>query len=261
MTRAANGPGGGATSVAGGAAAGGAAAGGAAAGVRVDGPQVRADVGRGARTGEPEVVYAAGKTPAQTVTAVTALLDGGVRPVLVSRADPAHTTAVVAAHPDAVVHDDAGMLVLAPLPPRDDAADGRIVVVTAGTSDLGVAGECVVTLEALGERPTLLADVGVAGLHRVLEVRDVLAAAEVVVVVAGMEAALGPVVAGLVSAPVVAVPTSVGYGAAQDGMTALHGLLSACTPGIAVVNVDNGLGAALLARRIVRATDRRTAGG
>ncbi|MFA9432306.1 nickel pincer cofactor biosynthesis protein LarB [Egicoccus sp. AB-alg2] len=226
----------------------------------LDGPTVRADVARGARTGEPEVVYAAGKTPAQTLTAVRALLEGGVAPVLVTRAEAEHLAVVADAYPQAAVHAEAGMLVLAPLAPLDDRLAGRVVVVTAGTSDLTVATECAVTLEALGERPTVLADVGVAGLHRVLDVRDTLAAADVVVVVAGMEAALGPVVAGLVAAPVVAVPTSVGYGAAQDGMTALHGLLSACTPGIAVVNVDNGLGAALLARRIVRAGDRRHGG-
>lgn len=213
------------------------------------GPQVRADVDRWARTGEPEVVYAAGKTPQQTVLAVDALVAGGVRPVLVSRAGPEHADAVLAHHPEVEHHADARMLVLGPRPP-DPGADG-IVVVTAGTSDLGVAAECTVTLRALGQQPTLLADVGVAGLHRVLAVRERLEAARVVVVIAGMEAALGPVVAGLVRAPVVAIPTSVGYGAAQGGLTALHGLLSACTPGIGVVNIDNGLGGALLARRIV----------
>jgi pyridinium-3,5-biscarboxylic acid mononucleotide synthase len=147
------------------------------------------------------------------------------------------------------------VLVLGGLEPADDA--GGIVVVTAGTSDLRVAGECIAVLEALGQRPRLLADVGVAGLHRVLEVRETLEAAEVVVVIAGMEAALGPVVAGLVAAPVIAVPTSVGYGAAQAGMTAMHGLLSSCAPGIGVVNIDNGVGAALLARRIVTTAERR----
>jgi NCAIR mutase (PurE)-related protein len=223
----------------------------------MNGPTVRADTGRGARTGDPEVVYASGKTPAQTVAAVDALRHGGVRPVIVTRAGEDHAAAVLAAHPDAVHHADAGVLVCDPLGP-DDPGRG-IVVATAGTSDLRVARECVTVLEALGHRPTLLVDVGVAGLHRVLEVRETLEAAEVVVVVAGMEAALGPVVAGLVPAPVVAVPTSVGYGAAQDGMTAMHGLLASCAPGIAVVNVDNGLGAALLARRIVRTADRRAA--
>lgn len=212
---------------------------------------VRADVVRAARTGEPEVVFAAGKTAAQTTEAVDALAAGGVRPVLVTRAEAAHADAVLARHPDAVFHADAGVVVLGAVQAPADGAAGGIAIVTAGTSDLRVARECEVVLEALGERPTLVVDVGVAGLHRVLDVRDTLEAAGVVVVVAGMEAALGPVVAGLVSAPVIAVPTSVGYGAAREGMTAMHGLLASCTPGIGVVNVDNGFGAAMLARRIL----------
>jgi pyridinium-3,5-biscarboxylic acid mononucleotide synthase len=217
------------------------------------GTSVRADLGRASRTGEPEVVYAEGKTPEQTLTAVSALVAGGVRPVLVTRADAEHAALVTGAHPDARWHADARLLVLDPVPPHPETRLGDITVVTAGTSDLRVAEECRLVLEAMGERPALLADVGVAGLHRVLEIRPQLQAARVVVAVAGMEAALGPVVAGLVAAPVVAVPTSVGYGAAQDGLTAMHGLLSACAPGIAVVNVDNGFGAAMVARRILRA--------
>jgi pyridinium-3,5-biscarboxylic acid mononucleotide synthase len=244
-------------------------------------PQVRADIDRIARTGEPEIVYAAGKTPAQTVMAVSALVDADVRPVIVSRADQEHADAVLAAHPSAVHHLDARMVVLGALErvrmaahegtsrapdrapnghtnsPGNGRTSGDIVIATAGTSDLSVAQECARTLDALGERPTVLLDIGVAGLHRVLAVRDTLEAARVLIIVAGMEAALGPVVAGLVRAPVIAVPTSVGYGAAQEGMTALHGLLASCAPGIAVVNIDNGLGAALLARRILRAGDPR----
>jgi pyridinium-3,5-biscarboxylic acid mononucleotide synthase len=218
-----------------------------------DGATVRADLHRAARTGEPEVVYAEGKTPAQTVDAVAALVAGGVQPVLVTRADPTHADAVLREHPEANWHPDARLLVLDPVTPHPEVRYGDITIVTGGTSDLRVAGECRRVLEAMGERPALLADVGVAGLHRVLDIRPQLEEAQVVVAVAGMEAALGPVVAGLVAAPVVAVPTSVGYGAAQDGMTALHGLLAACAPGIAVVNVDNGFGAALVARRILRA--------
>jgi pyridinium-3,5-biscarboxylic acid mononucleotide synthase len=212
--------------------------------------EIRADVDRVARTGAPEVVFAGGKSPAQTVAAATALRDAGVRPVLVTRADAARATAVAAAFPDAVVHDDCEVVVLDGLEPHERPGRG-IAIVTAGTSDLRVARECEVVLAALGESPRVVADVGVAGLHRVLEVAPLLEAARVVIVVAGMEAALAPVVAGLVHAPVVAVPTSVGYGAAQGGMTALHGLLTACTPGIGVVNIDNGLGAALLAHRIL----------
>jgi pyridinium-3,5-biscarboxylic acid mononucleotide synthase len=220
---------------------------------RAGGTSVRADLDRASRTGEPEVVYAEGKTPGQTLTAVSALVAGGVRPVLVTRADAAHAALVTDAHPEARWHPDARLLVLDPVSPHPETRLGDITVVTAGTSDLRVAEECRLVLEAMGELPALIADVGVAGLHRVLEIRPQLQAARVVVAVAGMEAALGPVVAGLVAAPVVAVPTSVGYGAAQDGLTAMHGLLSACAPGIAVVNVDNGFGAAMVARRILRA--------
>jgi pyridinium-3,5-biscarboxylic acid mononucleotide synthase len=217
-----------------------------------DAAAVRADLGRAARTGDPEVVFAEGKTPAQAAAAVTALVEGGVRPALVTRASEAHAAAITAADPAATFHTDCGVVVVGGRTPADGRV-GRVAIVTAGTSDLRVARECQVVLEALGEEPRLEVDVGVAGLHRILDVRPVLEAATVVVVVAGMEAALAPVVAGLVPAPVVAVPTSVGYGAAQGGLTALHGLLAACTPGIAVVNVDNGLGAALLARRILAA--------
>jgi pyridinium-3,5-biscarboxylic acid mononucleotide synthase len=220
--------------------------------------EIRPDVERIARTGAPEVVYASGKSPVQTAAAVTALCDAGVAPVLVSRADEDRRAAVASAVPRAILHDDCGMVVIDPLPPH--RASGRgVAIVTAGTSDLAVGRECQFVLEALGESPTVTADVGVAGLHRILEVSSELRKARVVVVVAGMEAALAPVVAGLVPAPVVAVPTSVGYGAAQDGLTALHGLLTACAPGIGVVNIDNGVGAALLAHRILGPTCSRPA--
>lgn len=223
------------------------------------GAEVRADIGRAARTGEPEAVFASGKTPPQVAEAVRRLHDGGVQPILVTRADEDHANAVLVAYPAARWEPDLGLLVLDPLPAAAGARVGAITIVTGGTSDLRVARECALVLESLGELPAVIADVGVAGLHRVLDVRDQLAAADVLVVVAGMEAALGPVVAGLMAAPVVAVPTSVGYGASQDGMTALHGLLSACTPGIAVVNVNNGFGAALVARRILRVGRRPSA--
>lgn len=210
---------------------------------------IRVDTGRAARTGDPEVVFGPGKTPQQVRDAVADLWAGGVRPVLVTRADDEQVAAVTAAHVDAVHHEDCGMLVLGAREPT--GRQGQVVVVTAGTADLRVARECTVALAALGERPDLFGDVGVAGLHRVLAIRDQLEQADVVVVVAGMEAALAPVVTGLISRPVVAVPTSVGYGAALGGMTALHGLLTACTPGMVVLNVDNGLGAAVAVRRIL----------
>lgn len=220
-------------------------------------PNVRPDAARAARTGAPEIVYAEGKTAAQTVDAVMALKSAGVAPVLVSRASEEDAAAVLAAVPTATHHPQCGLIVLDSLEPDSAACATDLVVVTAGTSDLRVAEECSALLESMGQPSTLLADVGVAGLHRVLDVADVLGAAHVVIVIAGMEAALATVVAGLISAPVIAVPTSVGYGAAQGGMTALHGLLSSCAPGIAVVNVDNGVGAAVLALRIL-STGRRT---
>ncbi len=215
---------------------------------------VRIDADRVARTGDPEIVYAAGKTPEQAEAAVRALVDANVRPAIVTRASAEHTRRIVAAYPDAVAHDDCGVVVVGQRA-RLVRRGGGVMIVTGGTSDLPVARECLTVLEALGETPQLVADVGVAGLHRVLAVREELAAARVVVVAAGMEAALAPVVAGLVPGPVVAIPTSVGYGAAQGGMTALHGLLSACAPGIGVVNIDNGVGAAVLARRILGPPD------
>ena len=216
-------------------------------------PTVRADLDRATRTGEPEIVYAEGKTPNQAVAAVTALREAGVRPVVVTRADAAHMAALTERFPSMIAHPDAGVLVDGGAEVDLEAvSEPDAVIVTAGTSDLRVARECQLVLEALGEPVETIVDVGVAGLHRVLAVRDRLERARAIVVVAGMEAALAPVVAGLVSVPVVAVPTSVGYGAAQGGLTALHGLLTACAPGIAVVNVDNGLGAALLTRRMLR---------
>ena len=214
-------------------------------------PNVRPDADRAARTGVPEIVYAAGKTPAQTAEAVVALRSAGVAPVLVSRASAEHAAAVLAVAPTAEHLPDCGLIVLDARETAPGSSATDLVVVTAGTSDLRVAEECTALLGSMGQPSTLLADVGVAGLHRVLAVADVLEAARVIIVVAGMEAALATVVAGLVAAPVIAVPTSVGYGAAQGGMTALHGLLSSCAPGIAVVNVDNGVGAAVLALRIL----------
>ena len=213
--------------------------------------EVRPDVGRGTRTGMPEVVYAEGKTPAQTVAAVLGLRSKGVAPVLVSRASAEHAAAVLAAVPTAEHHPRCGMVVVDVREHDRAARASDLVVVTAGTSDLRVAEECSIVLEAMGQPSTLLSDVGVAGLHRVLDVVDTLSTARVVIVIAGMEAALATVVAGLVPAPVIAVPTSVGYGAAQGGMTALHGLLTSCAPGIAVMNIDNGVGAAAFALRVL----------
>jgi NCAIR mutase (PurE)-related protein len=206
----------------------------------------RLDHGRPLRTGEPEVVYAEHKDPEQVALLLRALRDGGAVPALATRCSPAHAAAVPEAD-----YDPIGRLLVAATAAPDPEA-GRVAVVAAGTSDLPVAQEAVGTLRAFGVEVELVVDVGVAGLHRVLAASEVLAAADVCVVVAGMEGALPSVVGGLVATPVVAVPTSVGYGAAFDGLAALLGMLTSCAPGISVVNIDNGFGAALVARRILR---------
>jgi pyridinium-3,5-biscarboxylic acid mononucleotide synthase len=206
----------------------------------------RLDHGRRARTGEPEVVYAEHKTPEQVAALLRQLRDRGSVPALATRCSPAHAAAI----PEAA-YDPVGRLLVARAAPEDPAL-GRVVVACAGTSDLPVATEAVGTLRAFGVVVDLLVDVGVAGIHRILSTTEVLGRADVCVVVAGMEGALPTVVGGLVSVPVVAVPTSVGYGAAFEGMAALLGMLTSCAPGISVVNIDNGFGAAVVARRILR---------
>lgn len=208
-------------------------------------PFARLDHARPDRTGEPEVVYAEPKTPAQVSALVAELLSSGTAPVLATRCSPHHAAAL----PDAD-YDPVSRLLVARSRPVDPAL-GTVVVATGGTGDLPVACEAVGVLRAFGVACTLLADLGVSHIERVLDVVDELAAADVVIVVAGMEATLPTVVAGLVRSPVVAVPTSVGYGAAFEGLAALLSTLTSCAPGVAVVNIDNGFGAALLARRIL----------
>ena len=213
---------------------------------------VMADTHRALRTGEAEAVYCAGKTADQAAAAFAALAAGG-GPVLATRASDEHARAIVAAVPAAVRHALARMVVL-PGAPREC---GTVAVVCAGTSDLPVAEEAAVTAEALGVRVTRVHDVGVAGLHRLLGHVDVVRRAGAVIAVAGMEGALPSVVAGLVAVPVIGVPTSVGYGAAFGGLAALLAMLNACAPGVAVVNIDNGFGAGLLAARILRGVRER----
>ena len=206
----------------------------------------RLDHARQARTGEPEVVYGEGKSPETVAHLLRELLDAATGPVLATRCNPEHA----AAFPEGTFDAVSRLLVA-----RSDVADpamGTTVVACAGTSDLPVAREALGTLDAFGVPAELIADVGVAGVHRVLAEKDRLEAASVCIVVAGMEGALPSVVAGLVSCPVVAVPTSVGYGAAFEGLAALLGMLNSCAPGVSVVNIDNGFGAALVARRILR---------
>jgi pyridinium-3,5-biscarboxylic acid mononucleotide synthase len=208
------------------------------------------------RTGVAEAVFAPGKTVEQVLEAATALAERSRGAVLITRATRAQADAVLDRHPDAVFHERSGLVVVrsaADPPARTEDDPGVVCVVTAGTSDLPVAEEAARTAEALGLRVLELVDVGVAGVHRILEHRAVLEDAGCLVVVAGMEGALASVVAGLTSRPVVAVPTSVGYGASFEGLAALLGMLSSCAPGIAVVNIDNGFGAAQVAYRIATA--------
>lgn len=212
----------------------------------------RLDLDRAGRTGTPEVVYAAGKTPGQTVACLAALLDGGASLAWATRVDDATAAAIRARWPEAVVDPDARSAFVGALP---DPV-GNVLVLTAGTSDGPVAAEVAATLAASGVGCTRVDDVGVAGVHRVLAVAPEVAAADVVVVVAGMDGALPSVVAGLTDRLVVAVPTSVGYGAAFEGLAALLTMLTACAPGVLVVNIDNGFGAGVAAARIARTAQR-----
>lgn len=207
----------------------------------------RVDHHRAARQGFPEVVYGAGKTPSQ-VGAIAERIVAAGDPLLVTRTTIEAFDAVRAMVPDAQWHETARIIARpAPNPP---AGRGAILVAAAGTSDLPVAEEARVAAETLGNRVDALYDVGVAGLHRLLAERERLDAARVAVVVAGMEGALPSVVGGLVRTPVIAVPTSVGYGASFGGLAALLGMLNSCASGVAVVNIDNGLGAAVMAHLI-----------
>jgi hypothetical protein len=213
----------------------------------------RVDHHRSLRTGLPEVIYAAGKTPEQTVAIFRSLASDGVD-VLATRVDAATAQVVLADHPHAIYNPTARTLALRQS--SQPADEGNVAVICAGTSDLSVAEEAAVTAETFHTHVTRLYDVGVAGLHRLLAVREQLAAADVVIVCAGMEGALPSVVGGLVSVPVLAVPTSVGYGASFGGATALLAMLNSCSPNVAVVNIDNGFGAAYTAVLIARASSR-----
>lgn len=212
----------------------------------------RVDHHRSLRSGLPEVVYAAGKTPDQTASIFAALAADGVD-VLATRADQATADAVLSLYPEAVYDAVARTIALRQATPAE--ARGHIAVLCAGTSDLTVAEEAAVTAETFGVRVTRLYDVGVAGVHRLLSVREELAGADAVIVCAGMEGALPSVVGGLVGVPVIAVPTSVGYGASFAGVTALLGMLNSCSPNVTVVNIDNGFGAAYTAVLIARGRD------
>jgi NCAIR mutase (PurE)-related protein len=211
----------------------------------------RVDHHRSLRTGLPEVIYAAGKTTAQTVAIFASMVADGVD-VLATRVDAATAEALLRANPGAV-HNAVGRTVSFRQTAVAGGQGGHIVVVCAGTSDLPAAEEAAATAETFGAKVTRLYDVGVAGLHRLLAVRSELLTANAVIVCAGMEGALPSVVGGLVGVPVIAVPTSVGYGASFGGATALLGMLNSCSPNVTVVNIDNGFGAAFTAVLIARA--------
>lgn len=207
----------------------------------------RVDHHRAVRQGFPEVILGLGKTPAQ-IAAISARIVEQGSTLLITRATAAAYEAVRTEVPEAVYYPEAGIIALR----QGDVipGGGRILIVAAGTSDLPVAEEAARTAELMGNEIERLYDVGVAGLHRLVSERDRLDSARVIVVVAGMEGALPSVVSGLVAVPVIAVPTSVGYGASFGGLAALMGMLNSCASGVAVVNIDNGFGAASIASLI-----------
>ena len=210
----------------------------------------RLDTDRVNRTGDPEVVYGAGKTVDQALRLVGALRTAHpTRPALVTRAEPALRQALAEAYGTAAaVDDEAGAVAVGPWP----ATRGLACVLSAGTSDGPVAAEAAFTARVFGAEVDRVTDVGVAGLHRLLGVRDRLTAADCLVVVAGMDGALPSAVGGLTGVPLVAVPTSIGYGASFGGLAALLAMLNSCAPGVVVTNIDNGFGAGVFAARVAR---------
>jgi hypothetical protein len=204
---------------------------------------------RALRTGMPEVIFAGVKTPEQVAVIFGRMAQAGGN-VLATRATRECFDAVLAVEPRAVYHQTARAITLSQADPI--AGKGTVAVVCAGTSDLPIAEEAAVTARLMGNTVELIADVGVAGIHRLLAQRTSLQSARVLIVCAGMEGALPTVVGGLVNAPVIAVPTSIGYGASFGGVAALLGMLNTCTPNVCVVNIDNGFGAACIATLINR---------
>lgn len=217
----------------------------------------RVDHHRQLRQGFPEVIFCQGKTPEQAA-AIAESIAGSEGGVLASRADAAHFEAIRKRLPDAVYHDTARIVTVERRPlPRS----GRVAVCTAGTADIPVAEEAAVTAEMFGCRVDRIFDVGVAGIHRLFDRLPLIRKANVVVTVAGMEGALAGVVGGLVDRPVIAVPTSVGYGSNFGGLSALLTMLNSCSAGIGVVNIDNGFGAGYLAAQINRLVPDKTEDG
>ena len=214
--------------------------------------RARIDHHRALRKGFPEVIFGQGKTVRQIIEIAQRLVSGG-QTALITRIDESQAQEVRAVLPDLRYYPD-GRLAALGEPPTPPAGQGTILVVSAGTADLSVAEEAAVTAELMGNQVERLYDVGVAGIHRLLNDLELLRAAAVLIVVAGMEGALPSVIAGLVDRPVIAVPTSVGYGASFNGLAALLAMLNSCATGITVVNIDNGFGAAASATLMNRLT-------
>jgi NCAIR mutase (PurE)-related protein len=210
----------------------------------------RLDTHRELRQGMPEAIYAEHKTPDQVVAIAAALLDATTSAVIATRVRSDAVERLMARWPDAL-YDAAARLVVLRSAPDETAPPGTVAVVSGGTSDRAVAQEAALVAEAMGIKVERIEDVGVAGLHRVLANEETLRTSDVVIVVAGMEGALPSIVGGLTPAPVIAVPTSVGYGASFGGIAALLGMLNSCAAGLVVTNIDNGFGAAMAALRLL----------
>jgi hypothetical protein len=218
------------------------------------------DLDRSRRQGLPEVVYGTGKTAAEIVAIVTSLVEETPGPVLATRIEPADAAGIIAdvgLHVGHRAHHDAAARTICWRPAAPRATN--VMVVTAGTADGPVADEAAAVAAAAGLRVRQIRDVGVAGIQRLLDRVDEIRTGDIVIVIAGMEGALASVVAGLVAAPVIAVPTSTGYGAALDGITALLAMMSSCANGVTVVNIDSGFAAAMAAHRLAMAIESRGA--
>ncbi|MDR2551489.1 MAG: nickel pincer cofactor biosynthesis protein LarB [Desulfobulbus sp.] len=211
----------------------------------------RIDHHRPLRTGQPEAVFGATKTTAQLIEILGAML-ATPTVVLATRVVPEKAELILASLPQLTYHPTARILTGNDRHIPADSGRGTVVIVTAGTSDLPVAEEARITLQWFGHEVATIYDAGVAGIHRILAHSDLLQQGRVIIVVAGMEGALPSVVAGLTASPVIGVPTSIGYGAGAGGYAALLGMLNSCSPGLAVVNIDNGFGAACMAAAINR---------
>ncbi len=209
---------------------------------------------RGIRQGTSEVIYGSGKTPDQIIGIMDSMIKNGQTKILITRLSPESADRIREKH-DIQYHPDARAAIFGDIPKPDGI--GKIVVATGGTSDVPVAEEAALTAEFGGNEVVRLYDVGVAGLHRLLDHMDDIMSASVIIAIAGMEGALASVIGGLADCPVIAVPTSVGYGASFNGLSALLSMLNSCASGVSVVNIDNGFGAGFLAGRINHMGDKK----